>query len=280
LDSQATYDGIIDGIKSVFTDDCEVGLFYFSGHGFDDENDGKIVTYDYIGNHYGIKYRDLVDEIVKSKCKNRIIIIDCCYAGKTGNYSIIGDSTILPCGTTILTACNTEKSALEIDNHGVFSNLLINALMGGASDIFGRITPGSIYAYIDSSLGDYDQRPLFKSHVSSFITLRKTKEKISVLEIRKMPNIFPNSNYKFQLDPSFEPTNYLGSEKIGSKDLKKPYFIKNHGEIFKLLQIYTANGLVKPTKEMHMFYAAMNSDTCELTMLGKYYWQLVQNKLI
>ena len=42
---------------------------------------------------------------------------------------------------------------MEINGHGVFINLLIESLNGGASDILGNITPGSVYAYIDQVLG-------------------------------------------------------------------------------------------------------------------------------
>jgi len=280
IDSEATYSNMIKKIKNIFSGDSEIALLYFSGHGYDDKYDGRIVTYDYQDKDYGIKYADIVDIANKSGCKNKIIILDCCHSGMIGNFSMIGDKTILANGITILTACNTKEEALEIGEHGVFTNLLISALKGGASDIFGRITPGSIYSYIDSSLGDFDQRPLFKSNVSSFITLRKTKSKMSYNDIRSLHDLFNDIDYKYKLDPSYEPTNYKGSTEIGKKDNKEPYFTKENGEIFKLLQKSVYNGLVQPSIEKHLFYAAINSDTCELTMLGKYYWSLAENGII
>lgn len=190
LNEQATYDNILDKLAEVFSDDSDVSLFYFSGHGFDDKNDGKICTIDYQSQHYGIPFRTILEHIRESKCKNKIIILDCCHAGKLGNFSMIGDATILECGTTILTACNTGESAIETNGHGLFTKLLIDALEGGASDIFGRITPGSIYSYIDSSLGSFDQRPLFKSHVQSFVTIRVANSKMSFPEMRRLMKLF------------------------------------------------------------------------------------------
>ncbi len=280
LDYDATYDNIVEELHNVFDNDAEVGLFYFSGHGYDDKNDGKICSIDYDKHHMGIRFRDIIEIIGTSKCKNKIIILDCCHSGKMGNFSIIGDQTILNLGTTILTACNTKESAIEVEGHGIFTNLLIAALQGGASDIFGNVTPGAIYSYIDSSLGAYDQRPLFKSHVDSFISLRKAKEKMNILEIRKLMKLFENYDAKYKLDPSYEETNYLGSERIGKIYIKEPYRNEKNVEIFKLLQKSVSNGLVQPTRETHMFYAAMNSDTCELTMLGKHYWYMVNNDLV
>lgn len=280
LDEQATYDNILDKLAEVFSDDSDVSLFYFSGHGFDDKNDGKICTIDYQSQHYGIPFKTILEHIHESKCKNKIIILDCCHAGKLGNFSMIGDATILECGTTILTACNTGESAIETNGHGLFTKLLIDALEGGASDIFGRITPGSIYSYIDSSLGSFDQRPLFKSHVQSFVTIRVANSKMSFPEMRRLMKLFSTETDVFQLDPFFEPTNYPGSKKIGKEDLKRPYFMEDNGKKFVLLQKAVSNGLVRPSNEKHMFYAAMHSDTCELTAIGKHYWWLVKNKII
>lgn len=280
INKEATYDQIMEDLDKVFSDDSDISLFYFSGHGFDDRNDGKICTIDYASNHMGIRFRDIIELIGQKKCKNKIIILDCCHSGKMGNFSIIGDQTILSHGTTILTACNANEYAVEINGHGIFTNLLIAALQGGAADIFGNVTPGSIYSYIDSSLGAFDQRPLFKSHVSSFVSLRRAHEKMTILEIRELISLFEHSEIKYKLDPSYEETNFPGSERIGKADLKKPYCTPENIKIFKLLQKATSNGLVKPSNEQHMFYAAMNFDTCELTMLGKHYWYMVNNELI
>jgi hypothetical protein len=280
LDDDATYNNIIEKIKVVFNDDSDISIIYFSGHGYDDKNDGKICTYDYRTNHMGIRFRDILEIIDETKCKNKIIILDCCHSGKIGNFSMIGDSTILACGTTILTACNTNEYSIETNEHGLFTKLLIDALEGGASDIFGRISPGSIYSYIDSSLGNFDQRPLFKSHVKSFVTIRTANSKMSIIEMRNLMKCFKEDSSLFQLDPSFEPMNYPGSDGIGSKDLKEPYFNPKNGDFFALLQKAVSNGLVKPSKEKHMFWAALNSDTCHLTSIGKHYWWLVNKEII
>ena len=279
-DSEATYDNIMDGIDEVFGKDDDIGLFYFSGHGCDDRNDGKIVSYDYDIHHNGIRFRDIIDRINESKCKNKIIILDCCFAGKMGNYTLIGDSTVLPCGTTIMTACNKEEYSVEVNGHGIFTQLLIDALSGGASDVFGRITPAAIYSYVDTSLGDFEQRPLFKSHVSSFVNIRNSVAKFKIVDMRKIMQLFDSNDAKFQIDPSYEPTNYKGSTAIAKDDLKEPYCTKEHTILFKLFQEANHLGLLVPSTEKHMYYAAMNSDTIKLTKLGMHYWYLVHNKII
>jgi hypothetical protein len=42
------------------------------------------------------------------------------------------------------------------------------------------------------------------------------------------------------------------------------------------LQKLEGIGLVVPVGEEHMYYAAMNSKSCELTAVGKQYWKLVK----
>lgn len=58
----------------------------------------------------------------------------------------------------------------EINGHGVFTDLLLQALQGGAANITGQITPGSVYAYIDQALGEWKQKPIFKTNIKRFIS--------------------------------------------------------------------------------------------------------------
>ena len=62
---------------------------------------------------------------------------------------------------------------MEQGGGGVFTRLVVAALQGGAADLRGHITPGSIYAYVDQALGAWDQRPIFKTNVTRFTSLRK-----------------------------------------------------------------------------------------------------------
>lgn len=52
-------------------------------------------------------------------------------------------------GVTILTASRSSETSMEVNGHGLFTSLLIEALIGGAADITGHVTPGGIYAYIE-----------------------------------------------------------------------------------------------------------------------------------
>ena len=69
LDEQATYDNILDKLAEVFSDDSDVSLFYFSGHGFDDKNDGKICTIDYKLNITGFRLEQFLSISVNLNAK-------------------------------------------------------------------------------------------------------------------------------------------------------------------------------------------------------------------
>ena len=55
----------------------------------------------------------------------------------------------------------------------MFTSLVLGALDGGAPDILGHVSVPAVYAYVEAALGAWDQRPLFKSHVSRVLPLRK-----------------------------------------------------------------------------------------------------------
>ena len=75
---------------------------------------------------------------------------------------------------------------------GLFTSILIDGLEGSASDILGNITPASLYALIDQTLGPLDQRPIYKANVMRFITLRHVAPKVAPETLRQNSRgIFP-----------------------------------------------------------------------------------------
>ena len=84
-----------------------------------------------------------------------------------GTISTLGQNTsIIGEGVTILTASHSTETSVEINGHGLFTSLLLEALKGGAADVTGHISLGGIYAYIDKALGSWEQRPVFKTNVT------------------------------------------------------------------------------------------------------------------
>ena len=249
-------------ITELFKNECDIALFYFSGHGFVRSGEGWIVTKDAQRYDEGILMTEILGLANQSPVKNKIIILDCCNSGNMGTPNTTGSNTAeLSEGLTVLTASRGSEAAVEEQGRGgVFTNLVVAALEGGAADLLGHITPGSIYAYVDQALGAWDQRPIFKTNVTEFTSLRKVEPQVPPETIRKLVSYFPTPQDERALDPSYEYT-YKGHN-------------PDNVEIFKDLQKMEGVGLVVPVDEEHMYFAAMNSKSCKLTKLGAHYWRL------
>ena len=252
-----------DKIEKLFSGKTDAALLYFSGHGYIENTGGYLITSEVKRGDEGLAIRDILEIAAESDARNKIIILDCCHAGSSGNLSCNTDFALVKEGTTILTACRAEEYAVEINGRGVFTSLLVEALTGGAMNLVGDVTPGSVYAYIDQALGPWEQRPMFKTNVQSFISLRRNKPPISLEDLHKLPILFKEQNIEYPLDPSYEPTS-------DTKD-------EENTKIFAILQRYNRVNLLVPNGAEHMYYAAMESKSCVLTALGKHYWQLVKN---
>ena len=261
-------------VEECFSGDADTALFYYSGHGHIDSVGGYLVTPDFTKYDYGVSLQDILTIANNSRCKDKIIILDSCYSGFMGSVSTVGQNTaIINEGVTILTASRLSETSLEVNGHGLFASLLLEALSGGAADVTGHITLGGIYAYIDKALGPWEQRPVFKTNVTRFTSLRDVVPQVDLSIIRKLCKYFSDEDSELQLDPSFEPTN----SPEDNHELIEPYANLINTEIFADLQKLEGIGLVVPIGEEHMYFAAMKSKSCALTSIGKQYWRLVHN---
>jgi hypothetical protein len=252
-----------EAIESLFHGENEVVLLYFSGHGLIKSSGGYIVSTDFERYDEGIPMDEILALANHSRARDKIIIFDCCHSGSLGNPTI-GDGNLaqLSDGLTILTASRSYEVSMEVNGAGVFTSLLIDALQGGAADLRGFITPGSLYSYVDEALGAWDQRPVFKTNVSRFTHLRRIDPPIPLATLRKIGDYFVSPEEEFKLDPSYEFTS------------EQP--IEEHVKIFKDLQRFQSVGLVVPVDAEYMYFAAMESKSCRLTALGFQYWRLVK----
>ena len=264
-------------IEKCFEGDADVALFYYSGHGHIDSVGGYLVTPDFSEYDYGVSLQDVLTIANNSKCKERIIILDSCYSGFMGSINTTEqDTAVIKEGVTIMTASRNSQTSMEVNGHGVFTTLLMEALKGGAADVTGHISIAGVYAFIDKALGPWEQRPIFKTNVTRFTSLREVKPQVDITVLRKIATYFETEDFKYELDPSFEPTNKR--EEIHK--VVEPYANKEHTAIFSDLQKLEGIGLVVPVEEEHMYFAAMNSKSCELTAVGKQYWRLVKEDRI
>ncbi|WP_372827276.1 caspase domain-containing protein [Polaromonas sp.] len=256
-----------DDVAALFADDSEVALFYFAGHGHVEDAGGYLVTSDCADGDDGLPLEELLNFANGSKAKNKILILDSCHSGVAGTPKSLGDKALLSEGMTILTASSKDQYAQEVNGSGVFTSLFVDALNGGAANLLGDITPGSIYAHIDQSLGAWEQRPIFKTNVKAFTSLRKVAPPIQLTDLKQITELFQTPGSDFSLDPSFEPQPPAPNHGIAPDP--------ENNRKFAILQKLNRLNLVKPVGEDHMYFAAMNSKPCRLTVLGEHYWNLI-----
>lgn len=268
-------------IQTLFTGEADTAFFFFAGHGIinPETNNGYIVTQDGKRGSLGIPLFDILSLANKAShlIKSTVIVLDSCYSGSMGEVSAINNTNIATIGTgvTILTSCDRNGSASEVNGHGLFTSIIIDGLNGSCADICGRITPASMYSHVDQTLGPWEQRPIYKANVKTFVTLRQVKPKIPLAVLRQLPKYFPTADAIFPLDPSFEPDR----ENVPTEFKDLP-INEDNTHIFKELQMCNRHGLITPIDVEHMYYAAINSTGCKLTVLGKHYRNLAQMKRI
>ena len=253
-------------IEQLFADEADVALLYFAGHGTENNLGGYLVPVDVSRYNEGVSLSDVLTLANDSAAHEIVIILDSCHSGHLGEVPVIDNQrTLLREGISILTASRSTQTAAEEAGSGLFTSLVCAALEGGAADVLGKVTVAAVYAYVDESLGAWQQRPLFKSHVSRLLPLRETEPKVAVEILRRLPEWFPDPELDYPLDPSYEPE--AGTE----------FADPAHEEIFGCLQRCARAHLIVPVDQPHMYHAAINSTACQLTPLGRFYWKLAND---
>src|SRR5262249_38462855 len=214
----------------------------------------------------GLSLAEVMTLANKSKAKNKIVILDSCHSGVAGNRAADQGVAEIKEGMTVLTASTAEQYAMEVPGGGagVFTHLFVDALRGAAANLVGDVTPGSVYAHIDQSLGPWAQRPVFKTNVKAFVSLRRATPPIPLADLQALATHFPTRGYEFKLDPAYEPER--SEEQRNDSNTPAPDPGKN--AVFAVLQRYAKVNLVRPVDAPHMWHAAMQSKSCKLTVLG------------
>lgn len=254
-------------VKELFGQPAEIALLHFSGHGTVNDLDGYLVTQDAGAYDEGLAMSEVLKMANDSKTAEVVVFLDCCDAGNLGNPPVINNArALLREGVSILTASRGDQVSVETTNGGLFTSLVTDALDGGAADLLGDVTAPGIYAFAEAALGAWQQRPLFKSHLSQVTALRRCNPPIDRAILREIPVLFPVPAEDMALSPEFEAT----CENIDDAKNK----------IFCMLQALNRVHLVVPVGADHMYDAAMQSQGCRLTATGRYYWRLAKDSRI
>lgn len=265
-------------IKDLFRGEADTVLLYFAGHGvIDPRNDqGYLVSQDGSAKNWGVSLEDIMDQANKAHphIKSTVILLDCCHSGIAGEVGALENqvsASLIGNGVTILAACHRNEVAIESNGEGRFTQVLLEGLRGGASDVLGKITTASLYAYVDQTLGAWEQRPVYKANVQQFSNLLTDVPKVQIEILRKFPIYFPTAEHEFQLDPSFEPDR--GEE---SKRLRSIAVNPLNVQVYREMQACNRYGLIVPIDFPHMWHSAVYSGKVKLTALGVHIWRIAK----
>jgi hypothetical protein len=254
-------------IQQFLENESTIGILYFAGHATNTKLEGYFRTQDGEDNDPGVPFSEVVKMINASPIKDLIIVIDACYSGGFGRNLVDGTTQIRE-GVSILSSSAINQKSKEHSKGGLFTEYFCEALDGGAADIQGNVDVGGIFNYVNTLLGAFDQQPTFKSHAARMAVLNHFEPVVSLDHLRELPRLFLDKDEALELNPSFEPTSEPPNPKPDPENVK----------IFKVLQALEGAGLVRPVGAEHMYYAAMNSESCKLTSQGKFYWTLASKK--
>ena len=254
---------LLGAIKKLFAKPADVALFYFSGHGAQTSLGGVLVTQDGVENSEGVSVSDIITIANNAVHIGEVIVIlDCCHSGHFGTVaSIDKEKALLRKGITILTASESDEYAVEKKSirQSLFTNILLEGIKGGAANLKGVVTASSLYSYAERILGPWDQRPVFKAHITKMTPISIAKPRITDFKLQKLIEYFESPEYLFPLDPSFEHG-------------LKPKSESNEA-IMEDLRTFLMEGLIQPVGYKYMYDAAKNSSGCKLTTLGIFYWK-------
>lgn len=255
-----TREALKEGVRELFAYDSEVALLYYAGHGYVESTGGYLCASDSRGGEASLALSEVLTLANQSRARNKVIILDSCHSGVAGANPIAPQAVELSEELTILTGSTAEQYASEREGSGVFTSLLVDALNGAAGNLLGDVTPGSVYAHIDQSLGPWEQRPVFRTNVKSFVSLRRVTPPVDLADLQRIAELFPEPGAEFPLNPSFEPESAAPDPE--------------NAAVFSILQKYSRVNLVVPVDAPHMWHAAMQSKGCKLTLLGEHYRRL------
>jgi len=238
-------------------------LFYYSGHGAQTETGGQIAVHDGDSTIPGLAMDTLLTLVNASQASEIVLILDCCYAGSLGDPAMLKGNAFIREGVTILAASSPKGVAKEVAGRGVFTELVISALNGGAADVRGDVSPASVYGYVDQALGAWDQRPIYKSYTSRTSSLRRCKAPLPHEVLTDLPNLFKKPDGAHRLNPSYEYTHRSNrQEKV---------------ELFNKFKLLRDARLLQTVEGQDLFFTALNSGSVVLTPLGQFYWRLAKN---
>jgi len=258
-------------------------LFFFAGHGAQTPWGVELVTQDCARHSLGVSMNDIITLANDSPAREVTVILDCCFSGDVANLPGLQaaavaqafrlDRAVLGENVTVLAASRATQPSAEIPGggQGAFTQLLLEGLDGAAADHLGEVTPLSLYAFASRAFGAWEQRPVFKSHVSQASALRVCHPALDAELLRQLPVYFPTADARVAMSPAHEGEGRPLAEGA-PRTAEQTAF-----DYFK--QLRNASLLTTDDDE-DLYFAALESHEVYLTAMGRYFWKLANGDLL
>ncbi|TDU05840.1 caspase domain-containing protein [Streptomyces sp. 846.5] len=251
-------------------------LFYFAGHGVQTPWGAELVTQDFSENALGVSMNDVLTLANDSPAQEVVIILDACFSGDLGNIPGLqpmglseafgAGKAVLKEGVTLLAASQATETSAESGGHGAYTRLLLEGLEGAAADPLGNVSVLSLYDFVSRAFDAWEQRPVFKSHITQSSPLRICKPGIDPALLRKIPDFFSAPAAHYTMTPEHE----------GVRPIPAGQCPTSEQDAFDYFKALRNAGLLTTDNEKDLYFVALASEDVYLTALGRYFWKLAK----
>ncbi len=253
-------------LGTLFASRGEDVLFYFSGHAVSTPWGAELSTQEGAEPGLGFSFSNLITLVNSSEAKSVTVILDCCFAGDLATSLPGGplglgryETATLRENVVILAAAGeTQRVVLGDQKNSPFTSLLINGLLGGASDQRGRVNALALFSHAWSAMVDSNAKPQLKANCAELPVLRKSKPWAQLSSFHALIRLFenPHSEITVELEkPNDPPVDVL--------------------ELLGILSELNAARLFEIDGAHSVEWAARQGLPIRLNRIGRYYWRQV-----
>jgi Caspase domain len=248
-------------------------LFYFAGHGAVSNWGPELVTYDYSApGTGGVSMQEIAALASKSKAREVVTILDCCFSGGFADpvdkpLDTIAEQALVKEDMSIMAASRGSQSAFGTDSGGFFTSALVRGLEGAAADIFGHVTPLGLHEFACRAFEqDLTQQPVLKTYHVHPPVLRQVNPRISRQTLDRLPTLFsdPDAAIAVTADQAVPPGDAPSAEQ----------------QDFAALARLAGVGMIDLDGFASLGHAAGEGDVVRLSPLGRYYYELLDQSLL
>ncbi|MFJ1598734.1 caspase family protein [Streptomyces sp. NPDC088261] len=192
---------VLSAVQNAAQEATDALLIYYSGHGqIDADGDELFLTVPGSRPHTmwtGIEYKHMRREIQKSRARLRVVILDCCYAGRITAMGDRGELVEKAAaeGTFLLAASPPTEAALSYpeEPHTAFTGELLSVLNHGVPDGPALLDAGTAFHHVRRNLIQRDRpRPSMKaSNTAGAVPLAVNAQYSPPHDARPLPHRTP-----------------------------------------------------------------------------------------